>query len=75
MKYVEPNRIKVLMMVFFSTGIIGILMGLLVAPPQSTVFITLLGVINISLGAFFVWVYLTQEKSPPDKRKKKRKKR
>lgn len=50
-------------------------MGLLVAPPQSTVFITLLGVINISLGAFFVWVYLTQEKSPPDKRKKKRKKR
>lgn len=72
MKYVSPTRLKVLMMMFFGTGIMGLIIGLVVAPPQATMFITFLGVINISLGAFFVWVYLTQEQKPPDKRKKKR---
>lgn len=72
MKYVSPTRLKVLMMMFFGTGIMGLIIGLVVAPPQTTMFITFLGVINVSLGAFFVWVYLTQEQKPPDKRKRKR---
>lgn len=71
MKYVSPIRLKVLMMLFFSTGVMGIIIGLLIAPPQSTMLITFMGVINVSLGAFFVWIYLTQEQKQPDKRKKK----
>lgn len=75
MRYVSPTRLKVLMMMFFSTGIMGMIIGLVVAPPQSTVLITFMGVINVSLGAFFVWMYLTQEQKQPDKRKKKRRER
>lgn len=75
MKYIDPNRVKVLMMMFFGTGVIGLSVGLLVAPPQLTMFVTFLGVVNVSLGAFFVWVYLTQQEKPIDKRKKKRKSR
>ena len=73
MRYIHPNRLKVLIMMLLGTGAMGMIMGLVVAPPQSTVYITLLGVINTSLGAFFVWVYLVQEPKPTDKRKKKRK--
>ena len=75
MRYVSPTRLKVLMMMFFGTGIMGIIIGLAVAPPSSTMIITFMGVINVSLGAFFVWIYLVQEPKPQDKRKKKRKDR
>ena len=61
------------MAMFFATGAIGMLMGLQIAPPSMTMYITFLGVINFSLGAFFTYVLLTQEKKSPDKRKKKRK--
>ncbi len=74
MKYVEPTRLKVLMMMFFATGIIGIIIGLSpVTPPHLTMIITFLGVINVSLGAFFTFIFLTQETKAPDKRKKKKK--
>jgi phosphotransferase system glucose/maltose/N-acetylglucosamine-specific IIC component len=74
MRYIEPTRVKVLMMMFFVTGIIGILIGLSpISPPSMTMMITFMGVINIGLGAFFVFIYLTQIKKDPDKRKKKRK--
>jgi len=76
MKYVQPLRLKVLMMMFFATGIGGIIIGLYVAPsqaPQATLIITFMGVINLSLGAFFGWVFLNQAQPPSnDKRKKKR---
>lgn len=75
MRYISPTRLKVLMMMFFATGIMGIIIGLVVAPPQSTMIITFMGVINVSLGAFFVWIYLVQEPKPQDQRKKKRKDR
>ncbi len=75
MKYVSPTKIKVLIMMFFGVGIVGIYIGLEIALPESTVYITLLGVINVSLGAFFVWVHLVQEPKPQDKRKKKRRDR
>ena len=72
MKYVKPLRLKVLMMMFFCTGIIGIIVGLYVAPPQATLLITFLGVINLSLGTFFGWIFLTQTPELDNKRKKKR---
>ena len=74
MRYIEPTRVKVLMMMFFATGSIGIVIGLSpVAGPQQTLMITFMGVINIGLGAFFSFIYLTQVKKDPDKRKKKKK--
>ena len=70
-----PFRVKVLMMMFFGTGAMGMVMGLFIAPPSMTVFLTLLGVINFGLGAFFTFIFLTQTPNTPDKRKKKKKDR
>ena len=77
MKYINPLRLKVLMMMFFGTGILGIVIGLTVAPSFSTdssLMITFMGVINLSLGAFFGWVFLTQQPNTQDPRKRKPKK-
>jgi len=61
-------------MMFFATGIIGIVIGLSpIAGPSQTMMITFMGVINIGLGAFFTFIFLTQVQKAPDKRKKKRK--
>lgn len=73
MRYIEPTRVKVLMMMFYATGALGIVIGLSVAEGGATLMITFLGVINIGLGAFFTFLFLTQTPSIPDKRKKKRK--
>ena len=73
MRYIEPTRVKVLMMMFYATGIMGLIIGLGVAPPSMTMMITFMGVINVGLGAFFTFIFLTQIKKDPDKRKKKRK--
>ena len=59
---------------FFVTGAVGMVMGLFFAPPNMTLYVTFLGVINFLLGAFFIYVRQTQEFKTPDKRKKKRKK-
>ena len=72
MRYINPVRVKVLMMMFYGTGIIGMLVGLSIAPPSSTVMITFMGVINFGLGAFFTYIFLTQKSPSGDKRKKKR---
>jgi len=73
MRYIEPTRVKVLMMMFYATGIMGLIIGLGVAPPSMTIMLTFMGVINIGLGAFFTFIFLTQIQKEPDKRKKKRK--
>ena len=74
MRYIEPIRVKVLMIMFFATGSIGIVIGLSdFTPPSFKIMITLMGVINIGLGAFFAFLFLTQVQKEPDKRKKKRK--
>jgi hypothetical protein len=73
MRYIEPTRVKVLMMMFYATGIMGLIIGLGLAPPSMTMMITFMGVINVGLGAFFTFIFLTQIKKDPDKRKKKRK--
>ena len=74
MKYIQPLKLKVLMMMFFGTGILGIVIGLVVAPNFShdtSILITFMGVINLSLGGFFGWLFLTQPSKEPDKRKRK----
>ena len=62
------------MMMFFATGVMGMIIGLVIAPPSVTMIITFMGVINFGLGAFFTFILLTQTQKSPDKRKKKRKK-
>ena len=65
------------MMMFFGTGILGIVIGLGVAPSfgDSGLFITFLGVINLCLGGFFGWIFLNQKPHEQDPRKKKRKRK
>jgi len=74
MRYIEPTKVKFLMMMFFATGIFGIIIGLSGFTPQNfKIMITFMGVVNFGLGAFFVFIYLTQIRKEPDKRKKKKK--
>jgi len=54
------------MILFFGTGIWGILLGLW----QIVFYLTLLGVINICLGGFVGWLFFTQKPKLKDKRKK-----
>jgi hypothetical protein len=65
MKYVAPKKLKVLMGLFFGTGIIGITMGL----SYSFFYLTTLGVINLCLGGFIGWLFFTQQPKSRDKRK------
>ena len=59
---------------FYATGIVGMLVGLsAITPPNLKIMITFMGLINVGLGAFFTFLFLTQIKSEPDKRKKKKK--
>jgi len=73
MRYIEPIRVKILMIMFLATGSVGIVVGLSPIAASQTVMITFMGVINIGLGAFFAFLFVTQIKKDPDKRKKKRK--
>jgi hypothetical protein len=78
MKYINPLRLKVLMMMFFGTGILGIVIGLTVASnfsSDSSLLITFMGVINLSLGGFFGWIFLTQQPKAEDSRKRKPKRK
>ncbi len=62
------------MMMFFATGAVGMIIGLSsLTPPSFKMMITFMGVINIGLGAFFTFIFLTQTQKAPDKRKKKKK--
>ena len=65
------------MMMFLGTGILGIFIGLFIAPSlskDSSLLITFMGVINLSLGGFFGWIFLTQKpEEETGKRKPKRK--
>jgi disulfide bond formation protein DsbB len=62
------------MIMFFATGAVGIVIGLSsFTPPNFKIMITFMGIINIGLGAFFTFIYLTQVQASPDKRKKKKK--
>ena len=65
MKYVAPKKLKVLIILFFSTASVGIALGL----SQHIFYLTTLGVINLCLGGFIGWVFFTQTPKSRDKRK------
>ena len=66
MKYISPKKLKLIMLMFFGTGIWGIGMGL----SFNFFYLTTLGVINICLGGFVGWIFFTQQPRLKDKRKK-----
>ena len=65
MKYISPKKLKVILLMFFGTGIWGIGTGLFV----NNFYLTSLGVVNICLGGFVGWIFLTQKPRSRDKRK------
>ena len=69
-KYVQPKKLKVLIALFFGTAGLGIFMGLYVAEGIQSLYITLLGVINLLLGGFVGYLLLTQKAKVRDSRKK-----
>ena len=71
LKYIKPKKLKVLIAMFFGTGAMGIFVGLVIAEGMQTLYITLLGVINLCLGGFVVWVLVTQKAKVRDSRKRK----
>ena len=71
MRYVAPKRLRVLIMMFFGVGAIGIIVGL-TQPSHVSLIITFMGVINLCLGGFVGWILLTQKPKLRDKRKKQR---
>jgi len=70
LKYVQPKKLKVLIALFFGTGGMGIFVGLVIATEIQTVYITLLGCINLCLGGFVAWILATQKVKVRDSRKK-----
>ncbi len=67
MRYVPPKKLKIIMFLFFGTGIVGSVVGLYL----NIFHVAFLSVINICLGGFIGWLLLTQEPKLQDKRKKK----
>lgn len=67
MRHIPQKKLKVLMIIFFGTAAWGIVFGLYVYP---NFMIVVLGVINLCLGGFSGYVFLTQEPKLRDKRKK-----
>ena len=70
MKYVPPKKLKVLIALFFGTAGMGIFVGLVIAEGIQTLYITFLGVVNLCLGGFVVWLLVTQKAKVRDGRKK-----
>jgi len=68
LKYVDPQKLKVITGMFFGTGAVGIWMGL----QYDAFYVTMLGTINLCLGGFTGWLLLTQAPKERDARKKRR---
>ena len=62
-KYIEPKKLKVLIVVCFGIGLWGITFGLWLGQFEASLnyfMITVLGVINLFLGALFAYLLMTQ---------------
>ena len=70
-KNLPAKKLKILMALFFGSGIFGILIGTGLGTVQPTFMYTLLGVTNIILGGLVGWIFLTRE--PRESRKKRKK--
>lgn len=69
MKYIPPKKLKVLMFLFFGTGIWGIVAGTFIIKHPAVFYIVVFGVINLCLGGFCGYKFLTQE---PESEKRKK---
>jgi len=70
MKYVQPKKLKVLIVLFFASAGMGIFVGLTIATGIQSLYITFLGVVNLCLGGFVGYLLLTQKPRVRDSRKK-----
>ena len=70
LKYIKPKKLKVLIALFFGTAGMGIFVGLVIAEGIQSIYITFLGVVNLCLGGFVVWLLVTQKAKVRDGRKK-----
>ena len=71
-KYIKPKKLKVLIALFFGTASMGIYVGLEIATGYQSLYITLLGVINLCLGGLVAYLLLTQKPRVRDSRKYKK---
>lgn len=64
MKKIAPRKLKIMMIVFLVTGAWGIVLGNFIVKYP---YVTILGVINLVLGAFVGYLYLNPktEKNNP----------
>jgi len=78
LKYVNPKKLKILTLVFFMVGIWGIVFGLWMGTFKASMnyfMIVVLGVVNLCLGAFMLYLYMTQEKKVDPRKDSKYKRR
>ncbi len=70
MRYVKPRKLKILLVMLFGSGALGIVVGLGFLGNDPIFMMSLMGVLNICLGGFFGVVFLMQEPRSDKKRKK-----
>ena len=71
-KNLPAKKLKGLLVLFFATGIFGIVIGNdVLGLGEPNFMFTMMGVINLILGALVGWIFLTRE--PRDSRKKRKK--
>ncbi len=70
MKYVKPRTLKILLVMLFGSGALGIVIGLGIPGNDPIFMMSLMGVLNICLGGFFGFIFLTQEPKSEQRRKK-----
>ncbi len=78
LRFVNPKKLKVLTLVFFMVGIWGIVFGLWMGTFKASMnyfMIVVLGVVNLCLGAFMLYLYMTQEKKIDPRKDSKYKRR
>jgi len=73
MNYIQPRKLKAMMLIFFGIGSFGIVAGLGITGNQPILMVSFMGVISICLSGFFGWIFFTQEPRSDKKRKKKNK--
>ena len=72
MKWIPPKKLKVLTILFFVTGMWGIIAGLVLIKPTA-MFIVFFGVINICVGGFVGYRFFTQGPKPEHSSEKRKK--
>jgi len=70
MKYIEPSILKMMMLMFFGTGVFGLVVGPGFLGNEPILMMSFMGIISICLSGVFGWIFFTQEPRSGKKRKK-----